>query len=158
MPPALQRGQVVRGRHGNGVRRPGVRGQVGGGRGGFREGVSCGVLRLRLGIGRAHEPQHIHAQQPVVFKLGVEALRHGAQVLADDQRAVQPGFQRRQPQQLRQRVVQVGAVLRPGAIGDQPHPRHAQDMVDAHAARVRQAGAQHGKKRRVAGLPQGSGR
>ncbi|MNU04027.1 hypothetical protein D3C72_2482770 [compost metagenome] len=65
------------------------------------------------------------------FQLFVEPFRHRAQVFTDDQRAVQPSFQRGQAQQLLQGIPQVAAVLRAGAIGYQPHPGHAQDVVDA---------------------------
>ncbi len=75
-----------------------------------------------------------------------EAFRHGAKVLADDDRLVAVGFQRQQPQQVVHRVAQIGAVGRSLAPRHQPEPLQPHGMVDAHPAGMAQAGAQRSRK------------
>ncbi|MCY1525382.1 hypothetical protein D9M68_603590 [compost metagenome] len=73
----------------------------------------------------------------------VEPFRHGAQVFADDERAVAPCLQRGQREQRLHRIAQVGAAGGRRAVRHQPQPRHAEDVVDAQAAGLRQRRAQH---------------
>ena len=58
----------------------------------------------------ALEPQHAHAVQAGCLQSLAEAVANGAEVLADDDRAMPLRFQRQQPQQIVDRIGEIGAI------------------------------------------------
>ncbi|MNC24394.1 hypothetical protein D3C75_724480 [compost metagenome] len=122
--PAGQRRQVVGAGGGQGVVRP-VENRL--------EMAGLGLL----------EGQHAHAQHGLGRQLLAQAVRHGAQVFAEDDCLMAHRLQRQQAQQVVQRVVEVGAFAGLGPLRDQPQPAQAHDMVDAQAAGVGEVGPQH---------------
>jgi hypothetical protein len=116
------------------------------GRGGHRR---CGPgPRRQERLPFALEPERAYAQHAGLGQLLRKPRRHGAEVLADHDGLVAQAFERRQPQQVPQREMQVGPGGRGRAFGHQPQAVQAEYVVDADAAAVRHVGAQHGQPRR----------
>ncbi|VWB86830.1 hypothetical protein BSE24067_04149 [Burkholderia seminalis] len=67
-------------------------------------------------------------------------------------------LERDEPHEIVQWIAQVGAVARRAAVRDDPHPREAEHVIDADAARVREGGAQQVDERREAVGAQRGGR
>ncbi len=143
-PPADDGRQVVRGGGGHRLGGPLLGRQEGGG--GVSLDIRTGILVRRL----AFEPQHVDAHHPARGQCRVERLRHRAEVLADDDGALPPRFDRHQPQQVVQRIGQVGARRGRRTGWHQPHPRQPQHVVDAQPAGMGEVGAQHLDKGGVA--------
>ena len=122
LPPADHRRQVMRGGHRRGVARPVAR------------GAEAAVLLLL-------EPQHLHAEDAGLLHPAMEALRQGAEILADDDGPVAVRFEGEQAHQVVDRIAQVGALARAGAARHDPEPLQPHGMVDAHAARMAEGGA-----------------
>ncbi len=85
---------------------------------------------------------------PIRGEVFAEAVGNGAEVLADDDGAVAPGFQRHQPQHVVQGIGQVGTGL--GALRHQPQAAQSEHVIDAQAASVAQARAQRFDERHIA--------
>ncbi len=103
----------------------------------IRRRIAINILVRRLPF----EPQHVDAHHPARGQRRVERLRHRAEVLADDDGALPPRFDRHEPQQVVQRIGQVGARRGRRAGRHQPHPRQPQHVVDAQPAGMGEVGA-----------------
>src|SRR5262245_59231449 len=79
-PPACDRWKIVRGRHGQRITAPTIR-------------------RYEPGP-IAFEPQHLHSGDAALSEMIAEPVRHGSQILTDDDAAVATGFKRNQAQQI----------------------------------------------------------
>ena len=89
------------------------------------------------------EPQHAHPEDARLLQLVREAVRDGAEVLAENDGAVADALQRDQPEEVLQREGEVGAFGRGRPVRHDPEPREAHDVVDPHAAGVAHRGAHH---------------
>ncbi len=69
------------------------------------------------------EPEHADAQQAVPAQLVVEAGWHRAEILADDNGARAPRFERDQAHQVIEWETHIRALGRTRAMGDQPQTR-----------------------------------
>src|SRR5690606_32801342 len=75
------------------------------------------------------ELQYPHAENAASAQYLLQSRGYRAQVLADDQCAVPPGFQGEQPQKVIHRIAQVGTAVGAFALGDDPQPLQAHDVV-----------------------------
>lgn len=96
------------------------------------------------------EPERAQADDAARGDPRAEIRRHGAEILADDDRAMPERFERGEPQQIVARIAQVRAVARRRAVAHHPQPREAEHVIDANASRVREARAQTFDERREA--------
>ena len=67
-------------------------------------------------------------------------------------------LERDEPHEIVDRIAQVGAVARRAAVRHDPHPREAEHVIDADAARMRERRAQQLDERHEALRPQRGGR
>ena len=104
----------------------------------------------------AFEPEHAHAVHAGCLQHLVEALRHSAQVFADDDRPMTVRFQSEQPQEIGRRIGKIGPFRGRSAFRDQPEPGEAHHMVDTHAAGVTQRRAHRGQEGRETSRNQGT--
>ena len=89
------------------------------------------------------EQQHAHAKDAACGQHVAQAGRNGAQVFPQDHGAMAPGLQAQQAQHVVEWEVQIDAMFRIGAGGHHPEALESEHMVDPHASRMGQVGAQH---------------
>ena len=102
-----------------------------------RIGAPCVGARKRL-ASRSNHSTSMPAM-PASRQRGAKAGRHGAEVLADHDGAVAMRFQRQQPQQIVERIGEIGALGRRRAVRHEPEAHQPHGVVDAHAAGVAHA-------------------
>ena len=110
-----------------------VRGDAGGGVGGV---AGRRAERARVAL----EPQHAVGEHGGRVEPLAKPLRHGAEVLADDEAARAPAFQRQRAEEILERVAHVRAFGRRGAVGHPEEAREPHHVVDAQRPRVARVG------------------
>ena len=100
------------------------------------------LARQPAGPGRQLVLEHVHSEEAVAVQALTDLGRHGAEVLADQQRAVAVRLERQHGEQLVVGIAHVDAVLCRQPLRDPEQPLELHDMVDAQDAGVLQVVAQ----------------
>ena len=101
------------------------------------------------------EPQHAIAQHIGRAQLFAQTVGDGSEVFADDKTFRALALQRQLPEEVVERIAQIGAFQSRGAVGhneqaDQPH-----DVIDAQRAGMAHVSAQQRGEGGIAGLGHG---